>query len=85
MGIADVMQLSEIAQEEPQAALNAYNTGLSQRWKFVQRTIRDIGRFFVPLEEAIRQHLIPALIGREVSDLERRIIALPYRYGEWVF
>ena len=79
--VADVMKLSEIAQEEPQAALSAYNTGLSQRWKFVQRTIRDISHLFDPLEDAIRQHLIPSLIGREVSDLERRIIALPYRYG----
>ena len=35
----------------------------------------------MPLEEAIRVNLIPALCGKDVNDLERRIIALPYRYG----
>ena len=77
----DVVELSVIAQEEPQAALSAFNTGLSQRWKFIQRTIANTSELFEPLERSIRQQLIPALVGREVSDLERRIIALPYRYG----
>ena len=29
----------------------------------------------------IREKLIPALIGRKVSDTEKRILALPVRYG----
>ena len=36
---------------------------------------------FQPLEDEIRESLIPALCGRPVSDIERRILALPYRYG----
>ena len=36
---------------------------------------------FEPLEMRIRDQLIPALIGRKVSDVERRILALPVRYG----
>ena len=31
--------------------------------------------------EIIRDKLIPAVIGRKVSDVERRILALPVRYG----
>ena len=77
----DVEQLADIANEEPQAALSAFNTGLSQRWKFVQRTVRDIGELFNTLEQAKRNKLIPAICGRTVSDIERRIIGLPYRYG----
>ena len=77
----DVKQLSTIAQEEPQAALSAFNIGLSQRWKFLQRTISETGQLFEPLERSIREELIPALVGRGVSDIERRIFALPYRYG----
>ena len=79
--VNDVTQLADIARDEPQVALSAYNTGLSQRWKFVQRTIPSIAELFEPLETAIRHELIPALCGREVSDTERRIFALPYRYG----
>ena len=68
----DVLDLADIAKEEPQAALSAFNTGLSQRWKFVQRTVEGIGELFTPLEQAIRDKLIPAVCGRTVSELERR-------------
>ena len=79
--IEDVTMLANIAKDEPQAALSAYNVGLSQRWKFIQRTMGNIGQLFQPLEDAIRSELIPAICGRHVSSLERRIFALPYRYG----
>ena len=51
------------------------------RWCFVQRTISDIGHLFEPLEDAIRDKFIPAVVGRTVSDIERRILALPVRFG----
>ena len=34
-----------------------------------------------PLENEIRRTLIPALVGRQVSDEERQITALPVRFG----
>ena len=79
--VLDVNQLADIAKEEPQAALSAFNVGLSQRWKFIQRTVKDIGHLFQPLEDAIRNNLLPAICGRGLSDSERRLLALPYRYG----
>ena len=79
--IQDVEELATIAEEEPQCALSAFNSGLSQRWSFLQRTVAGISELFNPLEDAIRQRLIPALIGRQVSELERRMLALPYRHG----
>ena len=47
----------------------------------MQRTIPDISNLFVPLEEAIRNLLIPSLVGKKISEIERRIIALPVRLG----
>ena len=79
--VQDVLKLAGIAKEEPQAALSAFNIGLSQRWKYIQRTVADIGHLFQPLEDSIRNELIPALIGRGVSDQERKLFALPYRFG----
>ena len=79
--VSDVQQLSEIAKEEPQAVLCAFNTGVSLRWRFLQRTTSNIGHLFEPLETCIRNELIPALFGRSVSDTERRLLALPYRFG----
>jgi len=33
------------------------------------------------LENAIKDQLIPALVGQEVSDAERQILFLPLRHG----
>ena len=79
--VKDVLDLADIAKEDPQLAYSAYTKGLSHRWTFVQRTIKDISELFNPLEDAITNNLIPALTGRTVSDTEREIIALPLRYG----
>ena len=77
----DVSELSEIAKDEPQLAFSAFNVGISQRWKFVQRTIKNISHLFEPLERVIRDEFIPAICGRDISDTERRLFALPYRLG----
>ena len=41
----------------------------------------DASELFKPLENAIRDQFIPALVGLEVSDAERQILALPLRHG----
>ena len=48
------------------------------RWTYVQRTISGISMLFQPLEDAIsiRDKLLPAIIGREVSDIERQMLDL---------
>ena len=56
--------------------------GLFQRWTFIQRTIKKISDLFQPLEKTINTIFIPALLGvKSITDLERRLLALPYRYG----
>ena len=79
--IEDVEQLSSIAEEEPQLAYCAYTKALCMRWSFLQRTVPNTKEYFVPLEEKIREKLIPAIIGRRITDIERKIYALPVRLG----
>jgi hypothetical protein len=79
--ITDMEELSRIAEDEPQVALSAYTKGISHRWTYLQRTIPDIKELFQPLEDCIRSVFIPALIGRNISDLERQIFSLPVKYG----
>ena len=79
--VNDVNQLAEIANEEPQIALSAYTKGICHRWSFIQRTMGDINHLFSPLEDAIRDNLIPAIVGRKVSDIEREVMSLPVRFG----
>ena len=77
----DVQQLAAIAKDEPQLAYSAYTKAISMRWCFLQRTIPDTGQYFIPLEETIREKLIPAIIGRKINDLERKLVSLPVRLG----
>ena len=79
--IQDVRDITAIANDEPQAALSAYTKSVCHRWVFIQRTIPNIKHLFIPLEECIRQHLIPAVVGRPVSDHERELLSLPVRLG----
>ena len=79
--VLDVEALAKIANEEPQAALSAYTKAICHRWIFVQRTIPNISHLFAPLEDSIRLKLIPAIIGRPVSDHERKLLSLPVRLG----
>ena len=65
--VEDVEELAQIAKDEPQAALSAYNTGLSQRWTFLQRTMGLNADLFQSIEDNIRYQLIPALCGRQVN------------------
>jgi len=76
-----LQSLSKYAQDDPQAAYSAFTKGLSSRWTHFQRTVLDASELFEPLENAIRDQFIPALVGREVSDAERQILTLPLRHG----
>ncbi len=79
--VKDIEELSNVAKEEPQIAYSAFTKGMSHRWSYIQRTIGGIADLFKPLEESIRSVLIPAIIGRQVSDIERDMLALPLRWG----
>jgi hypothetical protein len=79
--IEDVKQLTKIAKEEPQIAHSAFTKALCMRWSFAQRTIAEISHMFQPLEEVICEELIPAIVGRKISNLERKVFALPVRFG----
>ena len=46
-----------------------------------QRTVPDASELYEPLENTIRDQLIPALVGQEVSDAEGQILAFPLRHG----
>ena len=50
------------------------------RWFFLQRTVPNI-KNFAPLEESIREKLIPAIVVKQVTDVERNILSLPVRLG----
>ncbi len=76
-----VEELATLAKNEPHFAYSCFVKGLSHKWTFLQRTIPDVSQLFQPLEDVIRSKLIPALLGKPVTDTEREMIALPAKLG----
>ena len=79
--VQDVERLADVAIEEPQAAYTAFVKSIAHRWTFLQRTIQGVAQLFQPLEDAIRNRLLTALVGHQLSDLERSMVALPVKLG----
>ena len=50
-----IEQLSEISKTHPHAVYTAYTHGLSHKWKFLLRTMPNIGNLLTPLETAVHQ------------------------------
>jgi hypothetical protein len=76
-----VHRLSEIAITEPHAAYSVFVHQLQHSWQFTLRTISGLSDAFQPIEDAIRNIFLPALLGRAVSDLERQLFSFPARLG----
>ena len=80
--VESVQELSEtIAVNEPQLAYSSFVKGLTHKWTYLQRTIPGVAELFQPLEDALRESLLPALLGKPINDTEREILALPVRLG----
>ena len=79
--VNEVAQLAEFARAQPQANYAAYTFGLKHRWTYFLRTLLDIQDLLEPLEEAISQVFIPAIVEHKCSKLDRDFLALPVRLG----
>ena len=79
--VSQVMKLAEFAVSQPQASYVAFTFGLRHRWTYFLRTLPDIADLLDPLERAISDVLIPALLEHQVTETERDLLALPVRMG----
>lgn len=60
----------------------AFTHGFSNKWKYLTRTIPDIGSLLQPLEFLLRSKFIPALTRQlPPNDKLRDLLALPARLG----
>ena len=74
-------KLSDMANIQPHAAYAAFVHGIRNQWSYLMRTTPDLEDLLHPLEETIVGHFLPALIGRDVTDEVRELLALPARLG----
>ena len=78
----EIHKLAEIAKTQPQAAYSAFTHGERHRFAYFMRTIVGMSDVMQPLDDAINNELIPALLGSDViSKAERDMYSLPLRFG----
>ena len=79
--VNEVAQLAEFARAHRQASYVALTFSLKHCWTYFLRTLPDIHDLLEPLEEAISQVLIPVIVERKCSQLDRDFLALPACLG----
>ena len=77
----NITKLSNIANSQPHAAYAAFIHGEQHKYTYFLRTIGEIDTNLKPLDDVINNKFIPSLFGREISENERDIIALPVKQG----
>ena len=76
----NITKLSKIAHSQPHAAFAAFIHGEQHKYTYFMRTIPGINENLKPLDDAIN-NFITSLFGREVSDNERDLFAMPIKDG----
>ena len=80
--VNQLRSLTEIAKFEPQCAYACLTKGLLSKLTYVMRTIPEIQHHLQRIDNIILTEFLPTLFGgKQISDLERRIMALPVRLG----
>ena len=68
-------------EEVSHEAYTSFTKSLQSEWRFLQRLIPGSSPCLKELDDVIARVFIPALVGRRVSDLEKRLFALPTRFA----
>jgi hypothetical protein len=78
-----VKALSMVARRFPQTAYAGFAKSLQAEWQYVQRVTPHLHQAFAPLELAIAQIFLPALLNSTIDEIAqlRPLIALPVRFG----
>ena len=69
-----VRVLGKLDRRNPQSAYAGLGMLLQLEWKYLQRTVPIVGTLMVPIEEALREKLFPALFRGEYINTDFRQI-----------
>ena len=82
MWVEEVIHLTEIVRKDPHSAYYTFMHGLRNRYSYIFRTIPGIKHLLQPLENAIKDHFIPAITRNHLcNEYERRLLSLPPKMG----
>ncbi|KAL7474211.1 hypothetical protein ACHAW6_000199, partial [Cyclotella cf. meneghiniana] len=67
----------------PHSAYAGLVSCLSAKWQYVCRTVPDVGPLLAPIEEALRTHFLPAILGRTdpIDNDLRHLLSLGIKQG----
>ena len=68
--VSSIDVLSKLAIKYPQAIYVSYKLCLQAEWQYLCRCMSDIAKLFDPLEKAVWDKLLPALLGIKVEDID---------------
>ncbi|PFX33527.1 hypothetical protein AWC38_SpisGene1544 [Stylophora pistillata] len=75
--VAQVTRLAEFATTQPQSSYAAFVFGLRHWWTYLLRTLPGLAPFLEPLECAIADLLVPAIIEHATIQEEQDLLELP--------
>ncbi|BET01737.1 Hypothetical protein NTJ_14553 [Nesidiocoris tenuis] len=79
--VDSVKKMASATKKSPQAGYIAFTKSLQQEWAFTQRVTKSKEEEWKPLKECIRKKMIPAIVGKETSDVEAALYELPVKFG----
>ena len=59
--VEGVKSLARVATRYPQSAYAGFTQSLQSEWQYLSRCVKGVGAHLQPVEDAIREHLIPSL------------------------
>ena len=80
--MAELTSLAEMAKAQPHLAYCALTQGMVGKWVYLSRCVPGISDLLQPLEDILRNNVLPAITGREApNDAVRELFALPSTFG----
>ena len=80
--VSQLELLTTVATTQPHPAFAALIHGFTNKWSYYFRSTPGIDAFIGPLEECLRNKLLPTLTGQSsISDSMRSLLSLPPRLG----
>ena len=73
--VAAVEALAKVARRFPQSAYAGFTHCLQGQWAYVSRCVPGVSPLLAPVEGAIQQHLIPALLGSSLEEAAKTLKA----------
>jgi hypothetical protein len=79
--VTGVESLAQVAHRYPQTAYTGLAMSLQQEWQYLQRVVPDCGSAFQPIEDAIRDVFLPALLQGNSTETQRELTSLAVRHA----